>query len=429
MSSPLHVPTVPASPSWRGVMLSMSGRSTSRALRRGDSSDESPDNDMGKLLRPPLWGRQPLPQQQQQQTQQQHLLLNHKSFLTMALVKLEGLMPEYCQALVDPSHANAAKACAFLDSSVATASPSNSPNRNSSNSPSRFFHATQHQAGRSSSSRSTSFRQPSFSAAHSNSTSTSSRTTAYPASPRSSKLLQWLTASNSSAASATPSQYAPGGGTMPSSSSSAMALEGEWQTYAAPFELLAGAEVLYADMMVQESGKHDHSASIALQGLYQRIVQDLVHVEENLCTVFLDMDTVSASSTSSFGEKALSLSLSLKTLTTLCTVRCQWLELSSGLFVEPASCSVTEQQPPLLLGDVADGVSSILASTIAAAAPNATAHKAVGDNKDENESPNVKLKTTTLETCAAQVLFEALIRELQAWKYALESMSALERCQ
>jgi hypothetical protein len=427
MSSPLHA-AVPASPSWRGVMLSMSGRSTSRALRRGDSEDDSPENDMGKLLRPPLWGRQPLPQQQQQQTQQQHLLLNHKSFLTMALVKLEGLMPEYCDALVDPSHANAAKACAILDSSVATASPSNSPNRNS-HSPSRFFHAAQQQAGSHSNSRSTSFRQPgpSFSAAHSNSTSTSSRMSAVPASPRSSKLLQWLTASNSSAASATPSSYASGGTGMPSSSSSAMALEGEWQTYAAPFELLAGAEVLYADMMVQESGKQQPSAasnaSIALQGLYQRIVQDLARVEQNLCMAFLNMEVTSASS--SFGEKALSLSLSLKTLTTLCTVRCQWLELSSGLFVEPASSSVTEQQPPLLLRDVADGVSAILATTIAAAA---TAHKAVGDNhhKDESESPNPK--TTTLETCAAHVLLEALILELQAWKYALEAMSALERC-
>jgi hypothetical protein len=413
-------------------MMSMSGRSTSRALRRGDSADDSPDSDMGKLLRPPLWGRQPLPQQQQQQqTQQQHLLLNHKSFLTMALVKLEGLMPEYCEALVDPSHANAAKACAFLDSSVATASPSNSPNR----SPNRFFHASQQQhAGSYSNSRSNSFRQPgpSFSAAHA-STSTSSRMPAVPASPRSSKLLQWLTASNASAASATPSSYAPGGAGMPSSSSSAMALEGEWQTYAAPFELLAGAEVLYADMMVQESGKQQSTAasnaSRALQGLYQRIVQDLARVEENLCTVFLDMEATSAAS-SSFGEKALSLSLSLKTLTTLCTVRCQWLELSSGLFVEPSSSFVTEQQPPLLLGDVADGVSAILATTIAASAPSATAHKVVGDNhhKDESESPP-NPQTTTLETCAAHVLLEALIRELQAWKYALEAMSALERCQ
>jgi hypothetical protein len=241
-----------------------------------------------------------------------------------------------------------------------------------------------------------------------------------------------LTASNSS----TPSQssYTPGGTGMPSSSSSAMALEGEWQTYAAPFELLAGAEVLYADMMVQESGKQQQSAaadaSIALQGLYQRIVQDLVRVEENLCTVFLDMEAISAES-SSFGEKALSLSLSLKTLTTLCTVRCQWLELSSGLFVEPSSSSVTEQQPPLLLGDVADGVSAILATTLASSSPSATsatAHTPVGDNhKDENESPNAR--TMTLQTCAAHVLLEALIRELQAWKYALEAMSALERCQ
>jgi hypothetical protein len=341
-------------------------------------------------------------------------------------------MPDYCEALVDPSHANAAKACAFLDSSVATASPSNSPNRNS-HSPSRFFHAAQH-ARSSSSSRSSSFRQhgPSFSAAHaanSNSTSTSNR---MPSSPGTSKLLQWLTASNSS----TPSQssYTLGGTGMPSSSSSAMALEGEWQTYAAPFELLAGAEVLYADMMVQESGKQQQSAaadaSIALQGLYQRIVQDLVRVEENLCTVFLDMEAISAES-SSFGEKALSLSLSLKTLTTLCTVRCQWLELSSGLFVEPSSSSVTEQQPPLLLGDVADGVSAILATTLASSSPSATsatAHTPVGDNhKDENESPNAR--TMTLQTCAAHVLLEALIRELQAWKYALESMSALERCQ
>ena len=183
-------------------------------------------------------------------------------------------------------------------------------------------------------------------------------------------------------------------------------------------------------MMVQESGKQHpaaaSSASIALQGLYQRIVQDLARVEENLCMAFLNMEVTSASA--SFGEKAFSLSLSLKALTTLCTVRCQWLELSSGLFVEPSSSSVIEQQPPLLLGDVADGVSAILATTIATTAPSATAHKAGSDNhhKDESESPN---QTTTLETCAAHVLLEALIRELQAWKYALEAMSALERCQ
>jgi hypothetical protein len=328
----------------------------------------------------------------------------------MALVKLEGLMPAYCDALVDPSHANAAKACAFLDSSVATASPSNSPKRNSQ-SPTRFFHAAQQRAGSHNNSRST---------------STSSRMSA---SPRSSKLLQWLTASDSYAPSATPSSYTPGGTGLPSSSSSAMALEGEWQTYAAPFELLAGAEVLYADMMVQESGKQQPSAaaanaSVALQGLYQRIVQDLVRVEENLCAVFFDLS-------SSFGEKALSLSLSLKTLTTLCTVRCQWLELSSGLFVEPASSSSsrTEQQPPLLLGDVAEGVSAILATTIAssAASTSPTAHTSAG-NKVETEPPNRKPKTKTLETCAAHVLLEAQIRELRAWKYALEAMSALERC-
>lgn len=407
-------------------MMNLSGRGPSRAHRRGDSDDESPNRDMGSLLRPPLWGRQPPPQQQQQQTQ--HLLLNHKSFLTMALVKLEGLMPAYCQALVDPSHANASKACAFLDSSVATASPSNSPQPS--------LHAPQ---------RAGSFRQhgPSFSAAHAASSTTSTpsgRMSAVPASPRSSKLLQWLAASTSSTTPTTSqSPYLPGGTGMPPISSSAMALEGEWQTYAAPFELLAGAEVLYADMMVQESGKQQQSVaagtSVALQGLYQRIVQDLVRVEENLCTVFLDMEAISASS-SAFGEKALSLSLSLRALTTLCTLRCQFLELSSRLFVEPpSSSSVTEQHqlPPLLLGDVADVVSALLATTIAssAAATSATAHTPVGDlHKDENEPPNgVKVETMTLETCSAHVLIEALIRELQAWKYALEAMSALERCQ
>lgn len=462
--------------------MNLSGRSgrSRLAQRRRESNDDdahSPMSDTSNRnvnvhrVRTPLWGRQQVqPQQVQNQKPQGHLLLNHKSFLTMALVKLEGLMSAYCKALADPSHANAAKACAFLDSSVATATSTSPVTTNTSSS-------TSH-------------------------TSTSPRRTfglgtAVPASPRTSKLLKWLTVGNSnyspssSSSSLTHSKHGGGGG----GTSSALALEGEWETYTAPFQLLAGAEVLYADMTMaqqqQQSQSQSQQGQSGSQGqkgssqavqvlisLYQRIVQDLVRVEENLCTVFLDMRAIAmanaatSASTSTIGsnnnnsgssffeKKAVSLSLSIKALTTLCTVRCQWLELelSSGLFAErslPVHVHVAQQHqpptrnnvnapPPLQLGELAAGVSSILASlttTMTAANAAATSSAAAaatvaGDvntnsHKDEKENDSISKKQTTPDTniSAAHVLLQALTRELSTWKYALEAMYALEQCQ
>jgi hypothetical protein len=168
--------------------------------------------------------------------------------------------------------------------------------------------------------------------------------------------------------------------------------------------LLAGAENLYADMIHCGAGSNTPQPLI---GLYHRVVADLVTVRETLCDPFLDTAPAAAGGTTfsvlSYQETACSLATSLQTLTTMCTVRCQLLELQYSLF--SASANGVKGQEPLQLGEMAVAVTLLL--TFASNALLAV-------------EPHVKY--------AAESIHKALIHQVETWKFALEAMSALERC-
>jgi hypothetical protein len=254
--------------------------------------------------------------------------------LTLALLKLDEQMFMYCRLLADPSLENARQACFLLDSSVATASPSSSP-RTPSSSPMSSPNASN--------------RSP---------------------------IRNWLT----------------GGGTGESPpnanvSTSALALEGEWEKFVMPLFLLAGAEAIYAGL-----GHAEVQVASNLFGLYQRIAKDLQLVRETLCDPFLHLQAHEHSAETPalaiYYERASSLHTSLICLTTLCSLRCQLLTLEKSLW-------------------------------------------------DASPKPNFKelsrlfqerLPDVPREAARASPMRNALEREIQAWKCLMDTASSLEQC-
>ena len=308
-------------------------------------------------------------------------------FLTVVLMKLTKVLPEYCHHLGKPSYTSASLACKVLDCVVATASsPSHSP-----------------KIGKESNHR--------------------------PSSPLS--LKYWMSSS-----SADNKQQSP--------TSSAMALEGEWEMFESPFLLLAGAEVLSAglDHLRPSSAVNNKnvnctvvSTAASLTGLYQRVNQDLLRTKEVLCEPFLrpylaHESPPVASLQHHHAKAAACLSSAIEMLVLATNVRCQLIDLQAGLFgiidasttVVSASDSDPETTPTL--SEAAAAVTLFLQNIVTATSAARVEAKTEGD-----KSSSEGTKETPEPCSSVEPIISNMIQELKAWKYCFETCAALERCQ
>jgi hypothetical protein len=261
--------------------------------------------------------------------------------------------------------------------------------------------------------------------------------------------------------------------------------EREWESLVTPFLLLAGAEVLYA-RLEHLLDHHDPSSNSPpttwnvttrlLMELYQRIQQDLQHVQEVLCAPFLRIPSSSLLSSSSsslppptnppamllsvqqkYMAAATNLTHSIQALSVMLSVRCQLMQLQDDLF--------SDHRPPNTYEDEEEDVDDDTASTPVRPTLQEAATKVtmflqtienVRDGAMEDEPPPPPTATTTTTTIDARnvprhttqrkdddghdhlvdpssfVVLPLLlhwIHELQAWKYCLETCAALEKCQ
>jgi hypothetical protein len=164
-----------------------------------------------------------------------------------------------------------------------------------------------------------------------------------------------------------------------------MALEGEWEKFAIPFFLLAGAEAIYASL------GHVHDALVArnLIGLYQRISKDLNLVRETLCDPFLVAaeEETFAPALAMYCERAASLATSLDAISVITQSRCQLIQYHITLW---------DTSNPKF-GDLSRLFNDML--------------------------PNLPR-----EGARAMPMVTALEREVQGWKYLMETAYSLERC-
>ena len=328
----------PPSPSWRSLKIRSSSLPRIRLARRnslnGTSADKDKDGGVRSWAKSIFSGSSPNKEELQKKQSLSPPKSPHKwrrtPVLTLALLKLDEQMSTYCRLLTDPSLENAQQACALLDSSVATASPTSSPRTPPTTSP-------------------ISNRSP---------------------------IRNWLT----------------GGGTTESPSNnnistSAHALEGEWEQFVMPLFLLAGAEAIYAGL-----GHAQVQVASNLFGLYQRIAKDLELVRETLCDPFLHVkpheQSEATPALAMYYERASSLHTSLICLTALCSLRCQLLTLEKSLW-------------------------------------------------DASPKPNFKelsrlfrerLPDVPREASRASPMRNALEREIQAWQCLMDTAAALEQC-
>ena len=283
--------------------------------------------------------------------------LRRTPVLTLTLIKLDEQLLQYCQYLKDPSFENVSSACALLDSTVATASPVSSER----GSPASYVGS------------------PPLGS------SPGSPGTRSPRSP----LRSWLTGNRDSPPT-------PAAGNSPVSTS-ALALEGEWEKIAVPFFILAGAEAVYADLgHVIEDG----SVARNLIALYETITNALHLVRQTLCDPFLVSEEAtleqqqlqnqqSGSTFAMYTERASSVAMSLHALANITRARCELIQLHSGLW---ESCK----------GGVGFG--------------------------DLGRSFHELLPNLPSDGARAQPMCDAVEREVKAWKYMMETAFALERC-
>lgn len=407
---------------------------------------------------------------QQYLYQNQHCSKSPPPFLTVVLIKLTKVLPDFCRLLVaaeppdssknnknnkDKDSASAAtnsiaaasQACSVLDSTVATATH----NSNHSASPASV---SSHGPG----------------SAKFDTSSPSSEpgvwpSAAKPTSPLSLKF--WMS----------PASHAP-----LSPTTTALALEGEFESFASPFLLLAGAEVLTADLVhlqqLHSSSTKDapaksdsDDAASSLAGLYQRIAADLERTEAVLCEPFLrqhqhdtidhhhhqqDQSNEETTSHSYYADAAAAVAVSLRWLVLVATVRGQLLDVQRAVFVGDRNAQESSSSPSNKL-DLAQAAAAVMllhqaVATATVAAPNLpplpelpliSIASADDDNDDESgrqgspddpghdaeNKKDVNKEDRDAVEPAAMPIVNNLLKELSAWKYCFEACAALERCQ
>ncbi|GKY97086.1 hypothetical protein MPSEU_000667100 [Mayamaea pseudoterrestris] len=416
-----------SSPSWSALF-----RPPNRNRRREDS--DSPDSRVTPVVRralssspfidPPAWlfGRPPpvltTPSSSAPPSPQNH------PFLTVALLKLHEALPEFCKILAHNPHTQetASKASSLLDTSVATSS-SPAPtshaaaatatiakdvkpraagmrSRARSQSPVRRQKSKINEASNSTINSGSLLKQQRNSKPWSSPRGDSSSRRFSVASPSSTPLLlQWFTSSATNQNVQKPVHHP-----------SAVALEGEWDYFVAPFTLLSAAVVLQADMQhCEATASLEHA--LLLPALYQRIATDLLEVEATLCAPLLEMqhslpaplDSTRPSNTSPMRKSvtaASSLALWLQSLVNYCTLRARFADLQASLFLSSASSMNGGSTRDTVLSD-ASQLLILLSQSVAV-------HSAT-----EN---------------VVQPLFIALAKECQVWKHSLDSCCALQSC-
>lgn len=524
-SMPGHV-SLPASPSLWGAMTMRGGNSSrypSRAAFRRETSDDTAlyssaattHNSTGSrtplsfhpfdsswlimpsvaqnVYRQPTAATTVVPASAQSITTSSHHYTT--PFLTIALLKLNEVLPAFCEILAS-SPLQAPKACALLESSVATARSAAS-SRHNSPTRSTFFH--HHNNNNNNSNRSGNQQQTSgspvlASRSSRNGMNLTKQASTSPSSWSSSRpILQWFHSGSSllggggHRSTASPVEMSPlnTAAAAHSPASSALALEGEWDTYMSPFLLLAAAEYLYADMHPCQLVGHKGSAR--LSSLYQRIVVDLTAVKDILCDPILGAGVGAANETiatdrsieggensppatskllsttsnitappstpptvtattltlSSLAplssspplsvagadplrastEAAARLARTIDTLITIATCRSQLTDLQANLFGTNTN-----------LGEVASLITMLWHSTVAAqqqlerSVVVGNHHTPTpGEGEEAEEETNGANHHQQVQG-AAQPLYTALIQEFQTWKYCLETSFALGQC-
>jgi hypothetical protein len=268
--------------------------------------------------------------------------LRRTPVLTLALLKLEEQLSTYCRYLAEPSLEHVAAACDLLSRTIATASPVTSSERGS----------------------------PAFLGSPQNS---SPRAILSP--PTRSPLRSFFGSSSSQVQSLT-------------SSGSALALEGEWERFAMPLFLLAGAEALYASL----GHAQDPFVAAQLRGLYHRIINDANLVRETLCDPFLidqHPEQKFAPTLAMYYERASTVSATLNAIVSMAQIRCRLIQFQSTLW---------ESKKPNF------GEFMSLMDTILLTVPS-----------EEDSS-------------FAQPIVKTLRKEVEAWKYLMETAHSLERC-
>ena len=200
-------------------------------------------------------------------------------FLTMALLKLEQIFPDFCLPLAQASWENITRACAVLDTASLATSPSNSVGSPRSQ-PRSPRSPTSHHIG----------------------------------------FLNWLPESprrrGHTRSLSPPTANTP---------ATALALESEWDALQHGFLVLATAEYLYQDMQQLKRG---HS----LRGLYDYVQTQFVQIRATLCEPFLSIPRGTALRENKYISAARSVARTLQTFLTLCQVRMQLIDLQSNLF-------------------------------------------------------------------------------------------------
>lgn len=397
-------------------------------------------------------------------------ITTQQPFLIIALRTLNDALPEFCRLLSDPTQA--AKACAVLDASVATAGSNSPSSTRRATSPLHAGTTGTHPAPPSS--------HPARTTATTTTTSSSTSPASGGTSPIMSNLLQWLTSTSEQAHSRFKGS---GGGSgfgstsdshhrRPSSPTpSALALEGEWEPYVAPLFLLAAAEAWYADLKhVEDSGAaghhnndnndgtHESDDPSPLALLYRRISTDLTLVKDVLCGPFLlasslhgisraSSDPISSSplpsppqsSPSTLSQSvaaAKSLASTLDGLSEVCACRVQLIEAHGEWFASSGRNgsnggaggtstfgSQSSSNAAVALRSVHSGdgftTPSLGSSRSGVLAEGAALVATLGriDSAGSDASDN-----------GAQPLRAALKKECKNWEHCLEAALALDRC-
>jgi hypothetical protein len=372
-----------------------------------------------------------------------------KPFLSMSLLKLNEILPAYCRALVDPAQ-GPAKACSMLDSSLATAtswSPSSSPSaRRSGENETKAMERRRE------------------------------KLLSNGSSPTSGSFLQWLAPPTSTAQTSSSFLSARATSSSPPSSNSAMAMEGEWESYTAPFFLLAAADILYFDMnhcfhrQEEASTPDSPQEAAALSKLYRRIINDILRVKEVLCDPLLSKPTegeaaegalrdvkssdaanlsaaattaspglVSSSVQRSTGA-ARTLSATLERLVAVCRIRSQLVAFQCQLFASAATFvhGAADSESDRDVANAGDGsghahpTKAIPSSQVSPSSCLREALQAVVrilqtlPVSPEQSSESKKDEDSSF--FGAHILYQSTVRECHKWKYCLEAACGLDRC-
>lgn len=272
---------------------------------------------------------------------------NGTPFLTLALLKLAQVLPGFLDNLATPTVSSVAKACALMESMATPRSAGPLLQRKESPAP----------------------------------TTPSQRYLNEPRSPlfQPLQLVQQLIAGASPASSRSPSPFSspsesPSSSVSTPSSPSALALEKEWERLvAAPFWLLAAAEILTADCCRDPS----------LIGLYQRCTQDLFRLQHLLCEPVLAAE----SSQGDVVVAAQKVHALLDAVLVFAAAQSEFIQVQSCL-----------HQSTDTVAQAATGMGIVLA------------------------------RLDAIEDLSLSLLFQRAYQQVQGWKYALEACLAVEQC-